>query len=503
MSSLPRLNRSLIKNVTKPESLHYKAPPANMPVRVLQFGEGNFLRGFVDWMIHRLNTAGHFGGRVAVVQPIAQGLANKLNEQDGLYTLLLRGVQDGKRVDHRELIDCLSTAINPYENWNAVLELARSRDLRVVVSNTTEAGIAFRAQDKLEDAPPVSFPGKLTRVLFERFKSLGEANAPGLIILPCELIERNGDNLRAAVQKTAENWQLPAAFLEWNSTKNIFANTLVDRIVTGYPKDDAAQINQENGYEDQLLVAGEPFHFWVIEAPAACAKELPFDKVGLNVVFTDNMTPYRDRKVRILNGAHTMTVPAAFLMGFNFVGEYMNDPMVRKFMVDGVNEEIIPTLDLPRADLDSFAAAVAERFSNPFVKHALLSITLNSTSKFKSRIVPSIKRYVELNGTAPKRLAFAFAALIAFYRGQLDGPKLVGRRGDSIYPIEDEAAALQFFAKTWADGGEDPAAVVTTVLSNTAMWGEDFSNLADLSSKVTQALADIQARGARAAMADF
>jgi tagaturonate reductase len=503
MAMLPRLTRALLESgFSRPESLHYRPAPAGLPVRVLQFGEGNFLRGFVDWMIHRLNAKGRFGGRVVVVQPIAQGLANLLNEQDGLYTLLLRGMQAGKPVDHRELIDCVSRAINPYAEWNDVLTVARSRDLSVVVSNTTEAGIVFRPEDRPDDAPPASFPGKLTRVLLERYQSLGRAEAPGLILLPCELIERNGDNLRKAVQATAENWDLPPGFLDWNARANVYANTLVDRIVTGYPRDDADAIRAQLGYDDRLLVAGEPFHLWVIEAPRACAEALPFDRAGLNVVFTDNMTPYRDRKVRILNGAHTMTVPAAFLMGMDFVGDVMADPMLRAFMSSGIREEIIPTLDLPRAELESFAAAVEERFANPFVKHVLLSITLNSTSKFKSRIVPSIRRYVELNGAAPKRLAFALAALIAFYRGEPGGHgTLTGRRGDEAYAITDDPAALGAFAGAWQRHGANPAALVGALLTDAALWGEDLSRLPGLSEQVARSLGEILARGPRAALA--
>lgn len=502
--ALPKLTRNLLAGACEtPTDLTCKLSPTDLPETVLQFGEGNFLRGFVDWMLHRLNVAGRFGGRVVVAQPIAQGLAGKINEQGGLYTLLLRGRVDGQRVDQREVVDVISRALNPYGQWDELLSLARSPQLRFVVSNTTEAGIATHPEDNPDDAPPKSFPAKLTRLLMERYDTLGRAQAPGLIILPCELIERNGDNLRKAVLETAAKWNVSRAFLDWNASANVFANTLVDRIVTGYPKEDAAAIAQQLGYEDALLVAGEPFHFWVIEAPAGVQQELPLDEIGLNVVFTGNMTPYRDRKVRILNGAHTMTVPTAFLMGMNFVGEYMDDPMVRGFMTDGIAREIIPTLDLPKADLESFAAAVVERFGNPFVKHALLSITLNSTSKFKSRIVPSIKRYVQMNGTAPARLAFSLAALIAFYRGRaVDGASLQGTRGGEAYLIQDDPAALKFFAEAWATQGNDLPALVQQVLANTAIWGEDLNAQADLPAKVTLHLEAIVRDGAKKAMAN-
>lgn len=497
MGALPKLNRKLVQGgFTPPNDLRFNPAPVQLPEKVLQFGEGNFLRGFVDWMIGRLNAGGKFKGRVAVVQPIAQGLADKLNEQDGMYTVLLRGMQDGKPVDQREMVDCISRALNPYTHWQSVLELASSRDLRFVVSNTTEAGIVFRAEDKLADAPPASFPGKLTRLLLERFNSLGGENAPGLIMLPCELIERNGDNLAKAVEATAKNWSLSAEFMHWLKSANVFANTLVDRIVTGYPRDDAASICQQLGYQDDLLVAGEPFHFWVIEAPASCAAQLPLNSVGLNVVFTENMTPYRDRKVRILNGAHTMAVPAAFLTGKDTVGELMGDQTLSKFMSDGIQQEIIPTLNLPRQDLEDFAAAVRERFSNPFVKHALLSITLNSTSKFKSRVVPSIKRFAEIKGFAPRNLSISFAALIAFYRGsEFDGTSLKGNRGGATYPIQDDPDALRFFADVWHKHGSDLSQLVRQTLANTKLWGEDLNAIPGLAERVLEALTRMTTAG--------
>jgi tagaturonate reductase len=412
------------------------------PERVIQFGEGNFLRGFIDWMIHRLNRSGRFGGRVVVVQPIAQGLAKQLNEQHGLYTLLLRGVQDGKPVDHREVISSVSRALNPYEQFDEFLALARNPRIDVIVSNTTEAGIVFRAEDKPDDRPPASFPAKLTRLLWERFRSLGRSAAPGFVILPCELIERNGEQLRNAVLRTAGNWKLPDDFAAWIDAANEFATTLVDRIVTGYPRDEAAELTAELGYEDELLVAAEPFHFFAVERAPRAARLLPFHEVGLDVVFADDITPYRDRKVRILNGAHTMTALAAYLMGLDTVGQCMDDDLIRSFMRRGLDEEIIPTLNLPKRELEDFAAAVVERFGNPHVKHALPGIALNSTSKFRARLLPSIRRFIELKGRAPARLSFALAALIAFYRGRefsADGTTLRAvRAGGQDYHVQDD-----------------------------------------------------------------
>lgn len=504
--NLPKLNRFLVRSDhTFPAALKVN-DSRNLPEKVLQFGEGGFLRGFVDWMINRLNAAGEFNGSVVVVQPIPHGMADKVNQQNGLYTHILRGIVDGKTVEEREIVSCVSRALNPYTQYDQYLALARSADLRVIVSNTTEAGIVFRAEDKPDDKPPVSYPGKLTQFLYERYKSCGEAKAKGFIILPCELIERNGDNLKRCVLQMAENWKLPSVFIEWLQTANDWGNTLVDRIVTGYPKDEAAAISPTLGYQDDLLNTSEPFHFWVIEASQACAKELPFDKVGLDVVFTDNMTPYRDRKVRILNGAHTMTVLAAYLMGKETVGECMNDELIRTYMQRGIYEEIIPTLDLPKDDLTKFAAAVTERFANPFIKHYLLSIALNSTSKFKARVLPSIKEYARRNdGAIPKRLVFSLAALIAFYRGTeiRDGNTLIGRRGDAEYKILDDAAALQLMQNAWSRFDRSPDAthrLVTNILAADSVWGEDLNALPGLSAAVITHLHNFITKGPRAAM---
>ncbi|MCS7033252.1 MAG: tagaturonate reductase [Phycisphaerae bacterium] len=499
--TLPRLSRELLHSgFSFPECVRYSPPPPNLPERVLQFGEGNFLRGFVDWMIHRLNSAGLFGGRVVVVQPIPQGLARRINEQDGLYTLLLRGVERGKRVDHREIITSISRALDPHTEFDEFLQCAGDPNLRVIISNTTEAGIVFRPEDKAEDRPPASFPGKLTRFLYERFTRLGGAAAPGFIILPCELIEKNGRNLKQAVLQTARNWKLSDTFAAWLEASNEFATTLVDRIVTGYPKDEASDLARQHGYEDSLLVAGEPFHFWAIEASAAVARMLPFDKAGLNVVVAEDITPYRDRKVRILNGGHTMMVPAGFLMGHNTVGECMGDPLVRGFLEGGLHLEIIPTLNLPQEDTRQFASAVLERFSNPFVQHQLLSITLNSVSKFNARVLPSIREYSARFGKVPARLAFSFAALIAFYRGtEMRDGALLGRREDETYPIVDDAEVLQIFRSLWASTA-DAQAISERVLAQQRFWGEDTNGIAGLTSAVADHLGAILQVGPRAAM---
>jgi len=501
--ALPRLNGALAAaNSKKPGSRPFVLG-RQRPERILQYGEGGFLRGFVDWMIHQLNTHGLFDGSVVVVQPLPTGMVPLLNEQDGVYTQLLRGVQNGQVVEEREIITSISRGIVPHTQFDAYLACARNPDLRFVVSNTTEAGIVCSDQDRLEDRPPVSFPAKLTQFLLERYRWCGGDMKKGLVMLPCELIEFNGRNLKRCVLETARKWNLGDDFVRWLEQANLFCNTLVDRIVTGFPKDEAGGLNAALGYEDRLLNTGEIFHAWVIEGPGTLEAEMPLQKCGLNVTWTDDYHPYRDRKVRILNGAHTMTVLAAYLAGKDMVKECMDDPVISKFIARGLAEEIIPTLELPKAELESFAAAVSERFSNPYVKHALLSISLNSTSKFTARVLPSLKTYQKQKGVVPARLSFALAALLAFYRGdEIRDGALIGRRarGDE-YRIQDSSSVLEFFKAVWSKPGTTPQALVATALGNTALWNEDLTKIPGLTAAVAQHLQNILDFGAAATMA--
>jgi tagaturonate reductase len=345
----PRLDAKLLASGHEfPQQLSLpQAKP--LPERVLQFGEGNFLRAFVDWMIARLNARGLFGGRVVLVQPIAAGMAREVNAQDGLYTVILRGLADGRIVESREVVSAVSRCVDPYQDFDAFIACAANPDLRFVVSNTTEAGIRTDPADAVDARPSPSFPGKLTQLLHARFIATGGAPDKGLVMLPCELIERNGDVLARAVTETAARWGLGDGFARWLREACVFTNTLVDRIVTGYPKDEAAELSSQLGYDDELLVTGEVFHSWVIESPLPLDGELPFAKAGLDVTWTADMTPYRERKVRILNGAHTMTVLAAYLAGKETVRECMDDPLIRNYMERGIEQEILPTLSLPRS----------------------------------------------------------------------------------------------------------------------------------------------------------
>jgi tagaturonate reductase len=500
--------RLLDSGLMFPPDLHVN-PKKNLPEKILQFGEGNFLRGFVDWMIDKMNEQGLFNGSVVIVQPIEQGLLEVLNSQDGLYTLYLRGMQDGATVEQKRIISSVSRGINLYINFESYMKMADSEDLRFVISNTTEAGIAYSPDDKPTDMPPASYPGKLAVLLYRRFKTFRGDLAKGLVIVPCELIDRNGDKLKETVLRLSREWDYEQEFIHWLETSNYFLNSLVDRIVTGYPKDEAQKLAEELGYNDKLLDTGEIFHLWVIEGDKRFAEELPFAKASLNVIWTDDMTPYRTRKVRILNGAHTMTVLAAYLYGLDTVKECMDDGLIKAFMEKGLYEEIIPTLDLPENELLEFAKAVSERFANPFIKHYLLSISLNSTSKFKTRVLPSITEYVERKGKIPQVLTFSLAALIAFYRGTemsgnvLKGVRNAGAGGGNQYDINDDKNVLELFHKLWKgyeSGSTKIDELTSTVLSRTDMWGLDLNTIPGFTIAVTGYLWKIVTEGMAASL---
>ncbi|NLP48901.1 MAG: tagaturonate reductase [Clostridiales bacterium] len=378
-----------------------------MKERVIQFGEGNFLRGFVDYFLFKMTQKGLFEGKVTVVQPIAQGKVGLLNEQAGKYNLYLRGLEKGLLKTEHSLIDVISRGLNPYEDFEAFLQLAENKDYRFIISNTTEAGIAFDDTCSFDDRPAASFPGKLTQLLYRRF----EKGLPGFIILPCELIDNNADELKKHTLAYAQKWRLGQAFENWLESENIFANTLVDRIVTGYPEDEAMSLNPE----DKLLNTAELFHLWVIEGNFE--DELPLQKAGFNVVWADDVGPYKKRKVRILNGCHTAMVPAAISAGLETVKESMEDKDVSSFLQHCLYEEILPAIGNSNEDRQ-FAADVLERFRNPFIKHQLRAIALNSVSKFAVRVLPSLLDYKNMYGDNPKGLTMALAFLINFYKNE-------------------------------------------------------------------------------------
>ncbi|MBX4260618.1 tagaturonate reductase [Clostridium estertheticum] len=464
------------------------------PERVLQFGEGNFLRAFVDWQIDKMNKEAGFNGSVVVVQPIENGLVDMLNDQDGLYTLYLQGMSDGKAIAEHSVINSISRGVNPYTQHDEYMKIAENKDLRFVFSNTTEAGIAYDENDKLEDIPQKSFPGKLTALLYNRFKFFNGQKDKGLIMIPCELIDRNGDKLKEIILKYAKLWNLEGEFALWINEANTFCSTLVDRIVPGYPRDTIKEITEELGYVDNLVVVGEHFHLFIIEGPKWIENEFPASKAGLNVMFVEAMAPYRTRKVRILNGSHTSLVPVSYLYGLNTVAESVDHEVIGKFIRDTIYEEIIPTLDLPKEELSYYAKVVLERFMNPFVKHYLMSISLNSMSKYETRDLPSLLQFVKTKGELPKRLVFSLAALMEFYKG---------KRGEEIIKLSDDADVLELYKTQWAkcDGSEVALRkLVTAILAYKKVWKMDLNEVKGLTEAVTHYLLNIEKIGIKEAI---
>lgn len=473
------------------------------PEKVLQIGEGNFMRGFVDWMIDGLNRQGLFNGSILVVHPTPRGHAAQLDAQDGLYSLILRSRIDGQVRDDRQIVTAIDRALDPYQQYEAFLASARQEEMRFIFSNTTEAGIAYVAQAR-PDACPESFPAKLAIWLYERYQAFDGAQDKGMVVIPCELIEQNGQKLREIVLRHAKDWGLEAGFESWIMSACTFLDTLVDRIVTGYPAAEAESLQAAWGYEDHMIDTGEIFHFFAIQGDASWDEELPLVKGGYNVVWTKDVAPYRDRKVRLLNGAHTMSVLAAYLGGLDIVGEMVADQDFGAFLRSGLYQEIIPGVALPLEEKQSFADAVLERFSNPFMKHKLLDISLNSVSKFKVRNLPSIKAALE-RGEMPRRLLLALAALFAFYRpARQENGAFFGRRiGGDEYPIRDDQEILQAFAKAWAayDAKADTGELVRTLCARVDFWGEDLTQLPGVTAGVTEQLQTILDKGTRAACA--
>jgi tagaturonate reductase len=491
--------RLLEEGFSFPQDLEIN-PVSNLPEKVIQFGEGNFLRAFVDWMIDRLNQQNLFNGRVGVVQPIEKGLCDLLNEQDGLYTLVLRGIEKGRVVEKKRLVTAISRALNPYSDWQGYLKCAENPNLRVVISNTTEAGITYEKEVFIQGQALASFPAKLTAFLFHRFTYFDGDPQKGMLILPCELIDKNGSKLKEIILRYIEEWQLPASFKDWIHEHTHFFNTLVDRIVTGYPRDEADCLGKTLGYRDRLLDTGEIFHLWVIEGDSRFKAELPFDEIGLNVVWTADLMPYRERKVRVLNGTHTMTMAVAYLCGLVTVKEAVEDPMVGQFMRKGLFNEILPVLSLPEAEKKAFADSVLERFQNPFIRHRWIDISLNSISKFKTRCLPTLIDYYQANSRPPVFLSFSLAALLSFYRGDrlVDG-KLAAIGEEGPYHVSDDPRTLNLFLSCW-QSRSDFFFTTRRILGATGLWGMDLNRLAGLTEAVAKALASINALGMRCAL---
>lgn len=461
------------------------------PVKILQFGEGNFLRAFVDWILQNLNDAGVINADVAVVQPMPMGRVADLEKQDGLYTLCLEGIDKGEKVQSKRIIDVLKDFINPFEQYDKYLNYAKSEDLEVVISNTTEAGIALDETDTDFTKCPKSFPGKLLAFLKTRYDHFNGDATKGLAIIPCELIDHNGDELKRVMNELAKIKGMDAAFIDWMNNACHYTSTLVDRIVPGYPRDNAAQICEEMGYQDNNIVKGEIFHLWVLQKEPFVQEKLPADKSGLNVIFADDITPYKQRKVKILNGTHTAIVPVAYMAGIDTVRESVEDADVGRFAAELINDEIKPTIDLPKDQMDAFANSVVERFKNPFIRHELMSIALNSTTKFRTRLLPTYNDYRKKFGKSPKHILFSLASLAVFYRG---------KRGDEDIKLADDAKFLEFWKEVWAIS--DYSAMAKKILGAADVWEQNLDE-DDNAALVAGYIESIVSNGERAALKAF
>lgn len=458
------------------------------PAKVLQFGEGNFLRAFADWMIDKSNKASGGQTGVTIVQPLENGLIHMLNEQDGLYTVFENGLKSGALIEETTVVEAITAAINPYADFEAFLETAREASYEIVLSNTTEAGIAVNVEDAYSDLPPSSYPGKVTRWLHERYKAFEGAIDSGMVLLPCELIEANGETLKQCVLKYAALWQLEDGFVEWLNSANTFCNTLVDRIVPGYPRDKVASLSEQLGYEDQLMVETEPYYLWVIEADAGVQKKLPFDD-SLNIVYTDSLFKYRTRKVRLLNGPHTCMVPVGLLYGVETVKEAVTHEVVGHYVQQVMHTEMIPAVPMDNEELAIYAEEVMDRFRNPFVKHQLMSISLNSHSKYKTRVLPTVKEYLALHQTLPEKAIFALSATIRLFKGDINGKAI---------ELKDDPAILDLHKKMWSQyesGDLSLRDMVETLLGNETIWGENLTKMSGLTELTTQYLDQIVDQG--------
>ena len=451
------------------------APKPVRPERIIQFGEGNFLRCFVDWIISNMNEKADFNSDVVIVQPLGMGRIDNLMEQDCLYHVNLQGLDNGKPVNSFRLIDCVSRALNPYKQFAEFLALAEQPEMRFVISNTTEAGIAYDPSCKLDDAPASSYPGKLVQLLYHRYQYFKGDMSKGLIIFPCELIFLNGHKLKEVIYQYIDLWQLGDGFKEWfEKACGVYA-TLVDRIVPGFPRKDIDKIKAELDYDDNNVVQGEFFHLWVIEAPESVAKEFPADKAGLNVLFVPSEEPYHERKVTLLNGPHTVLSPVAFLSGINIVRDACQHPVIGRFVHRVMYEGLMPTLNLPQDELKHFADAVLERFCNPFVDHQVTSIMLNSFPKYATRDLPGLKTYLKRKGHLPEGLVLGLAAIMVYYRG--------GKRADGVDIVPNDAPEImELLSKLWKEG--DVENLVKTVLAQTSIWGEDLNAIPGLKDRV-------------------
>lgn len=465
-------------------------------IKIMQFGEGNFLRAFTDWIIQKMNDNGTYDGHVVVVQPMPFGRVAELEKQDGLYTLYLQGIDDGKAIRTHEVIDVLDDFINPFTQYDKYLKYAESEDLEVIISNTTEAGIALDKNDIDFNVCPTSFPGKLLSFLKRRYDYFKGDYNKGLCIIACELIDNNADELHRILLELSDIKGYDESFKNWLDKANHYSSTLVDRIVPGYPKDEIDSIREELGYEDNSIVKGEIFHLWVLKKEPFVQEKFPCDKANLNVIYAESIKPYKERKVKILNGTHTAIVPVSYLVGIDTVRETIEDKHLGEFARSFIFDEVIPTIDLPRDEMNSFANSVIERYLNPYVRHELMSIALNSISKYKARILKTVHDYINRTNELPRCALFSLSALILFYRG---------KRGEAQINLNDDESYIATFKRLWNkfDLDNNLDELVHDVLKDETMWGEDLNKIPGFTLEVTKYLRMQLNKGMKIALISF
>ncbi len=452
------------------------------PTKILQFGEGNFLRAFADWIVHKMNKNIGFNAGIDVVQPLPTGMVEMLNEQDGLYHVYLKGIKEGKPITEFTLVDCINKGINPYSDFESYKESILNPDLRFVISNTTEAGISWEENDTLAMQPQHSFPAKVAALLYMRYKEFNGDRTKGLIFFACELIDRNGDMLKKYVLQHARNWKLENDFFQWVNEANCFCSTLVDRIVPGFPRDEIKNIQEKLGYEDNLVVVGEYFHLWVIEAPEWVKNEFPAAKAGLEVQFVKDMKRFREQKVQVLNGCHTGSYAVSYLSGIETVRDAYQNLEVGNFMKELVYDEVLPVLDGTEKELQKFANKILERFANPFIRHQWQSIALNAMSKWETRNLPSLINFNEKHGMLPQKLVFSLAAMIAYFKGEING---------KCYKVQDDEWILDFYREAWAACDGRPISIYQLcekVLSLDKVWKQNLNKIPNLTITVSHYL---------------
>lgn len=464
------------------------------PVRVLQFGGGNFLRAFAGYLIDAYNKKASQDLGIAVVKVTPRGDYSMWKAQDGLYHVRTKGIVSGELVNQTDLIASITQIIYSYTEWDKYIETAKNLDIQFIISNTTESGLSLSNNDKMDATPPGSFPAKLTIWLHERFNYFDGAIKAGCTILPCELLVDNGQLLKALVIETAQKWELSTAFIDWVEQANTFCNTLVDRIVPGVEKEKLPTVWQELGYEDHLVTEGEPYHLWVIEAPDEVAQALPLHEVGLNVVYTDNLELYRKRKVRILNGSHTALVPVGYLYGKRIVRDAINEEPLGNYLSKLLSEEVLPTMNMPQQELQAYVSTVMDRFKNPYIDHYLISISLNSFSKFKSRLLPTALDFITRFDQPPPLISFALAATILFYKGTY--------KNETI-PLNDSPAVLEKLEALWTIHANDLQMIAKEVLSWSDFWGQNLADYNGWTSLVAQFMTEIEAEGMEASLAQL